>query len=527
MKNISWIFLLASLNTYSMSIDKQDEIKWAPTNMSPMFILNTIKFDYCNYSIERFKGCVALVDRFIKYNDSKFSLEIENGEFKIVNDNNFDNRFIDYKKFIIYKREKLDRFAKFKSDTLLKSLVSLFDVQVKIKGTIKPHEVAIPINEFEAIFSDPFKRYEPLPKYNGLNHFSLPASMGAELSILNKKISVDRVVVNSPSFEAGLKPDDQIIQINGKDITVESQDDLDKIFKFENQEKVLFKIKRAEKVFDMSITFTYSSFPPVVDKVINFNKKKYTYLHLNEIPSDLDPDVTCRIFQKILKNFNENTEGLILDLRDNVGGYGDVAACIASSFIGEDKILFTEKSLDGETVEQKVSDLPKMFNKPVVTIVNQGTASSGEILAGILQFYGRSYIVGSRTFGKGIGQISESYPTDNSMINKIELHFTSLMIQYANGESHQGKGIIPDYQVFYHGLTESLKEKNALRMEDYAVYPLKFPNGKNELDKITLPKLPEKCSDIKKIEEMFNQKNDFEWDKDMQLQFSISLLNCL
>ncbi len=527
MKRLSLIILsLHSFSSFSFSIDKAEEIKWAPTNLSPILLTNTLEFNYCNKDEFRFRGCFAAVERFYKFKNPELSLAINDNEIITVKDEFFINRHVNYKAFIKNKRERLDIVTTQKNDEVLKKLLEFYKIEEKKYENIPAHITALSVNEFNAVTYDPFKVYEPLFKYNGLNQISIPPSIGIELSIEKGNVYVDRTYVESPAYLAGFKPYDHIIEINGEKIQNYDNDLLDQKLQFQENEIVNFKILRNNKTLSIDVKFGYQKYPPVVDKTVTLGDKKFTYLHMKEIPSDFDPELTCKIFKKILTKFNNETDGMVLDLRDNVGGYSETAACIASLFLGKNKNLFTEYDLMNNPVEEKISSLEKVFKKPVVTLINEATASSGEILAGVLNFYGRSPLIGTRSFGKGIGQITETFKTPFGGLDKIELHYTSLVMRYPDGTSHQNKGLIPDYLVYLSGAEPVTFENKVLRMEDYAVYPIMLDNVKSKLSKTPSKRVSEKCLSQKNLESLFRDAGEFSFLNDKQLQTALAILDC-
>ncbi len=517
---------ILSLKSFALSPDKAEEIKWAPTNISPLLLTNIVEYKYCNGDLNRFKGCVAAVDRFIKFNDETSALAVENDQFVLTKDDTFKSRRENYKNYILLKRKNLDHIAELKSDALTKSLIALFQKEFAKKGKVLPHESMLPVNEFNAVAYDPYQMYEPVFKYNGLNQMTLPPGIGIELSNYQNQVLVKKVYIESEAEKAGLKVNDLILSIDGKAIPDVDLDTIDSLFNFKNNQIVTLGIRRGNEELTLNAKFAYQKYPPVVDRKIKLANQTLTYLNMSEIPSELDPEMTCKVFKNILGKFNKESAGMVLDLRDNLGGYGDVAACISSYFLGPKKHLYTEFDLMNNELDKMISSSPKVFTKPLVVLVNEGTASSGEILAGTLRFHGRAYLVGNRTYGKGIGQITDGYASLKNEMDKIELHSTSLFIRYPDGKTHQNIGLIPDVTYYLGGMTKSMAESDILRMEDYAVYPLKFEPSAKLMDRAELPKLKPSCTDSSKIEERLKGINSSSWENDPQLQMALSVLEC-
>ena len=129
-------------------------------------------------------------------------------------------------------------------------------------------------------------------------------------------------------------------------------------------------------------------------------------------------------------------EGIILDLRNNSGGLVSSGIAVANSFLNE-KLIVETKNRDG-IKDSIISEKNTFFDGPMVTIVNKGTASASEILAGALQDNKRSALIGKQTYGKGLIQSLKSLNEDSGIAITVASYLTP------NGNNIQGRGIIPD-----------------------------------------------------------------------------------
>ncbi|MDO9182664.1 MAG: S41 family peptidase, partial [Bacteriovorax sp.] len=362
----------------------------------------------------------------------------------------------------------------------------------------------------------------PMFQYNGQYRVTLKPFIGVELEIKNNQLTLSNIVINTAAELAGLKVGDVIVSINDGPVNINEETDVDNFFDFKDNEKVKLKILRKEREFDVTIQFSLTSKGSIVDRKIDFKGEKYSYLYMGEVPSDLGVKATCNIFSNFLKKFNAQTTGIVLDLRNNVGGPGETAACIAGLFLGTGTHIYSEVDLTNSTLKKRLAIMPKVFNKKIIVLVNGKTASSGEIIAQALQFHSRALILGDRTYGKAIGQTQQDFKID-----RITYYETSEKALQPDGSSYHGRGVIPDYYVYREGLEISDREKETLREEDLAIFPLKIENGIFYKKRSTPLNFPSKCVKEDVVRKSVDSLDDRDWKKDFQLQFALETLRCL
>lgn len=506
---------LSLLSVSAFANSTLDEIKWAPTNLRPLFLDNTITKEYCGREAIRFKGCAAAVEVFARFQNPRFDLVVNGSDVTLRESGTLLLKELNFRGYQDIQRKHLNEIEQNFSPETVNSLVELYQELRTLNPNPKPHEVALSLNESLAVTYDPHKQWVPLFRYNGLNHIRLKPAMGVETEMINNQLVVINSIVNSSAELAGIKSDDVILELNGEKVDSSFE------FNFEDNQKVSVKVKRADRTFMTEVVFSYRKTGAIVDRLIQHKGKKYAYLSMSEVPEDFDAVTTCNIFSKFLKDFNQKTDGMILDLRNNVGGPGETAACISSLFLGKDKHIYSEVDFVDAHTEPMIGGFPKVFNKNMVVLVNASTASSGEIIASALQFHGRALILGDRTFGKAIGQIQEDYAPD-----KVALLFTSLKAYLPDGSSYHGKGVTPDVFVYRHGMTISERERETLREEDLALFPLQIEKGKHFMDKAKPSQFPKTCVQEKNIRLKLNSLSDTDWTKDFQLQFGLETLSC-
>lgn len=297
---------------------------------------------------------------------------------------------------------------------------------------------------------DQFTTYLP-PTQNKLFASQLAGSfggIGAELNVVSGALVVVAPLDGSPASKAGLKAQDVILKIDGTAAGSLSFDDAVNKIRGPKDSTVVLNILRAgvDKPFDVPVirdTVTIKSV--TTDKV--GPQGEIAYIKVNEFGAD-----TTGLFQTALQDVKNSTaKGLIIDLRDNPGGYlqgaaDDIGAMLPET-INSDKPLLAkriavqERFKDGHEQDDPAGLTSIVPTLPTVILVNGGSASASEIFSGAMRDYGRAKLVGTKTFGKGSAQ--DLFPLSNGGSVKITIAkwFTPL------GIGIDGTGLQPDYTV--------------------------------------------------------------------------------
>ena len=260
--------------------------------------------------------------------------------------------------------------------------------------------------------------------------------VGMEIGMRDGNLIVVAPLKNTPAEAAGLEPQDFIIEIDGESTVNTTIDEAVKRIRGEVGTVVTLGIFREgwEKPRDFEITRDTIQVPTldwefVGDKLAHI--KLYSFNN-NSIP----------LFAQTINEIREGgSRGIILDMRGNPGGFLHVAVAMASQFLPRDTVVVTEKFSSGLENVFRSSGPGTLQNTPVVVLVNGGSASASEILAGALRDQLGTKLVGTKTFGKGTVQ------------ELIKLHDDStLKITIANwvipsGTVIEGNGLEPDYEI--------------------------------------------------------------------------------
>ena len=219
--------------------------------------------------------------------------------------------------------------------------------------------------------------------------------IGAWVDVKGEFLTIISPMPGSPAEKAGLRPGDEIIAVNGEDMTgVDGETVRQKVIGPKGT-TVRLTIQREgkDKPFDVSVERASIVVPTVEGKML---ENKVAYVHLFTFGDQTAADLRSTL-KDLLK---QEPQGLILDLRNNGGGYLDTAIAVASEFIGDGVVMY-EQYGDGSlaTYEAKPGGLATKI--PMAVLINEGSASASEIVAGAIQDRGRGKLVGVTSFGKG------------------------------------------------------------------------------------------------------------------------------
>ncbi len=264
------------------------------------------------------------------------------------------------------------------------------------------------------------------------------AGIGAYVDTNGTLLTITKPMPDSPAEKAGLQAGDQIIAIDGNDVTSLPPEAVRQKVLGPQGSKVKLTIKRpgATTPMDFEITRAVITIPSVSSKMLDNN---IAYIQLTTFGENTAADLKKQLGDLMAKN----PKGIILDLRDNGGGYLDTAVSVISEFVPSG-VAVIEKSGDGteKSTDVRPGGLATDFKIPMIVLVNAYSASASEITAGTLQDYGRAKLLGETTYGKGTVQIVTPL-SDNQGAVKI----TIARWLTAKGRTIDKKGLTPDIVV--------------------------------------------------------------------------------
>ena len=286
---------------------------------------------------------------------------------------------------------------------------------------------------------DPYSEYFTKEEYKDLQQESSGKYVGIGALVTqddkNGIISIVKVLDKSPAKKAGLKKDDIIAQVDGKDVTGKELTKVVSKMKGKEDTKVTLKILDPKTAKYKTVTLVRKSVDsPSVDSKIIDKKNNIGYIAISEFDQN-----TAEQFEKHIKKLKkQKVKGIIFDLRYNPGGLYDTVVKMLDDILPEGVIVFT-KDKNGNREEEK-SDA-KCLKLPMVVLQNEGSASAAEIFSGAIQDFKAGTIVGTKSYGKGVVQNTFPFSDGSALKLTIKKYYTP------SGKNINGKGITPDVKV--------------------------------------------------------------------------------
>lgn len=260
--------------------------------------------------------------------------------------------------------------------------------------------------------------------------------IGAWVDTTGKFLTIISPMEGSPAEKAGLKAGDQIIAVDGEDVTgMDPQLVLRRVLGPAGTTVRLTILREGEEEpFEVSIVRQKITLETVSGEMLDNN---IAFIKITQFGEQTDRDLRAKL-RELLRN---DPVGIILDLRNNPGGYLNTAINVTSQFIGDGVIMY-EQYGDGEKITYQARPGGLATDIPLVVLVNEGSASASEITAGAIQDHGRGLLVGTKTFGKGTVQTWRELQADAGAVKITIARWLTPNERQINGE-----GLMPDVVV--------------------------------------------------------------------------------
>lgn len=276
--------------------------------------------------------------------------------------------------------------------------------------------------------------------------------IGAELSTKEGVLVVIAPIAGTPADKAGLRAGDRILEINKESTMNLKVDEAVKKIRGKKGTEVVLTILREGDQQSQEIKIIRDR---IEVKSVIYEKKEneIAYLRVTKFAENTSKEFS----REVAKLIADGTKGLVLDLRSNPGGYLNSAVELASKFISEGELVVSEKGRDGESREYRALGGDSLKSLPTVVLIDQGSASASEILAGALRDNRGIRLIGEKSFGKGSVQQLEDLKDGSTMRITIAKWFTP------KGNCIHEIGLEPDVKVEFS--KEDIENKRDVQLE--------------------------------------------------------------
>ena len=283
---------------------------------------------------------------------------------------------------------------------------------------------------------DPYSIYYTEEEYNSFLESSSGSYCGigvvVQQNVQTGIVTAVRPYQNCPGYEAGIRPGDLILAVDGTEITGMDLNAAVALIRGEEGTSVTITLQRDDEVFDVEVTRRQIDVETVTYRMLDDN---IGYIQVDEFD-----EVTAKQFSEALDTLiDQGMEALVIDIRNNPGGLLNVVVDMLDEILPEG-VIVSVKDKNGKTEEYR-SDAETKLDVPLAVLVNGNSASASEIFAGAVKDYGVGTIVGTTTFGKGIVQTIFSLNDGTGMKLTIEDYYTP------SGKSIHKIGVSPDVEI--------------------------------------------------------------------------------
>lgn len=287
---------------------------------------------------------------------------------------------------------------------------------------------------------DPHSSYLDAKSFNYMNEQTKGkfGGVGIEITMDNGLVKIVSPIDDTPAAKAGLKAGDYITHINGETVVGMSLNDAVAKLRGKVGEEVKLTIRRVNsKPLDVTIKRKEIKIQSVKSEI---KENAVVYVRISSFTEDVDKNVSDAI-KKAKKELKNELLGIVIDVRNNPGGLLDQAVEVSDLFLDKGEIVSTRSRNEADTVKFMATEGDIAKDLPIVVIINEGSASASEILAGALQDHHRAIVLGEKSFGKG------SVQTVMPLGDFGAMRLTTARYYTPSGRSIQAKGIEPDIEV--------------------------------------------------------------------------------
>ena len=263
--------------------------------------------------------------------------------------------------------------------------------------------------------------------------------LGIEVGMEDGFVKIISPIDDTPAQRAGLQAGDLIIRIDDKPIKGMSLNDAVKVMRGRPGTSITLTVVREghDKPFKVEVVRDIIRVASVKGRIL---EDGFAYVRISHFQAHTTDDMLKKI-STLRKKAGNRLKGLVLDLRNNPGGVLNAAVSVSDAFLEKGTIVYTEGRIDDSQLQFEAAPDDVLAGAPIVVLVNEGSASASEIVAGALQDHKRAIIAGQQTFGKG------SVQTIIAINDKSAVKLTTARYFTPSGRSIQAEGIKPDIEL--------------------------------------------------------------------------------
>ncbi len=276
--------------------------------------------------------------------------------------------------------------------------------------------------------------------------------LGIEVGLEDGFVKVISPIDDTPAQRAGIKAGDLIIRLDDKPVKGMTLNEAVKVMRGKVGTGITLTIVREGEDKPLKIRVVRANIK-VTSVKSRLLEKEFGYIRISQFQSHTTEDM-LKAISRLKKESGGRIKGLVMDLRNNPGGVLNSAVSVSDAFLTDGLIVYTQGRLEDSQLQFKAASDDVLNGAPIVVLVNGGSASASEIVAGALQDHGRAVIMGQQTFGKG--SVQTIVPIKGNTAVKI----TTARYYTPSGRSIQAEGIKPD--IMLENVTVEASEESAL-----------------------------------------------------------------
>ncbi len=297
-------------------------------------------------------------------------------------------------------------------------------VSSALKGMLHdldPHSNYLDTRDYEALQAETDGRF---------------GGIGVELGLVDGYFTVISPLDDTPASRAGLLPGDRLMELDGQPLRGRKLMEVIDMLRGEPGSELALTIVREQRDDPLTVNLTRATIA-ITSVRGDLLEPGYGYIRISQFQSGTGDELN-RILKSLVAENHGELDGLVLDLRNNPGGVLQASVSVADTFLTDGLIVYTEGRLPSSHLKYRASGRDALGGKPMVVLINGGSASAAEIVAGALQDHERAWLLGSRSYGKGSVQSVMPLTGDRALKLTTAYYYTP------NGRAIHRKGIDPD-----------------------------------------------------------------------------------